>query len=751
MRYIVVHGHFYQPPRENPWTERIDPELSARPFADWNDRIHRECYAPNQAVRIRDGKGRIEDLVSNYERLSFNFGPTLLDWMRRHRPETVEALREADKAARAREGEGNAIAQAYNHPILPLLGRRDKRTQVRWGLAHFSHVFGRPARGMWLPETAADPETLDVLAGEGVSFTVLAPRQAKSVRNGPDASWRPATGKGVIGRPFHCPTGPGRGISLFFYDGELAQGVAFGELLKSGEALAGAFRDAARGRPDEAPAVHVATDGETFGHHHRFSEMALAHAFRLLETEEDLRVLNYASLLEELPPREEVQITSAGSWSCSHGVERWRSDCGCSTGGEPGWNQAWRAPLREGLEYLQRGIDAAFEREGGQHFQDPWEARDAYIEVLLDATPESRRDFLARFGRRGNDERVAWSLLEAQRHTLLMFTSCGWFFSDLDGLEGRQVLRYAARALELIGPFVEPGLGGETRRILEGARSNAPPHRTGADLLRAASRAEEATGLAALAAETVLFEGGAPPGLLSPPPAVSVRVEPREGGTGRVEVEHRRTGVRRSFLFRKSPGRGLLPALRLQAEKGSPLPREEAGRVWTLYDIDPIVLPLCRAEWEHAWGVGNPEAGALVVHFAEFLERGDPGVLYESGPDRARTMLGQLEEWGEKDAVSWLAPALTVALERISSRLGEQDPTHPAPAASLLALLETARVLGLELDLWDAQTRFWHLGRNLPGKERERLARKLGFTPGAPGGGRGTRKEAGTRTGEEEE
>jgi len=728
MRYVVVHGHFYQPPRENPWTERVDPEASASPFPDWNERVHRECYAPNRAVRMLDAGGRIREVVSNYERISFNFGPTLLDWMLRAHPRTVEALREADRSVTAKRGRGNAIAQAYNHPILPLLPRRDKTTQVRWGLAHFAHVYGRRAHGMWLPETAADTETLDVLAEEGISFTVLAPHQATRVRSDPGAPWRPPAGMEVIGRPLRCVTGPGREIALFFYDSELAHGVAFGGLLGNGDDLAAALRTAARDRPETAPAVHLATDGETFGHHHRFSEMALARALFDLEKEEDIRILDYASLLEEVPPTEEVQVEGTGSWSCPHGVERWRSDCGCTTGGEPGWTQAWRAPLREGLDHLAAGLHAAFEREGGRQFRDPWEARDGYIEVLLDPGSERRREFLSRHGRPGHDPSVAWRLLEAERAALLMFTSCGWFFADLDGLEGRQVLRYAARALELVTPFVEPKLGEETRRILAGARSNAPPHRTGADLL--APRETGALGPAALAAEAVLLAEAKPADLLSPPPAAEVILEFETRTHGRVEVRDRSIGTRSRFTFRTSASPGVLPRAYL-GEEGADPHRE---RLWTLFDLDPSVEALWQREWEEIGDGEDRECLALLAHFHEFLRAGGPAGSYYEVEERARTLRSELEERGGEELATRLTPAFTAALGRVARRLGAEEPEGQEPSRSLLSLLDGARVLAVEPDVWEAQTCFWEARDRLSSGARAALTERLGFASKRPRG-----------------
>ncbi len=550
MRYVIVHGHFYQPPRENPWTERVDAEPSARPFHDWNARVLRECYAPNRAARVLDHRQRIAAIVDNYERLSFNFGPTLLDWMSRHGETTLTALVDADRNSRLRLGHGNAIAQAYNHAILPLLDRRDKRAQVLWGLAQFRHVFGRPAEGMWLPETAADPESLDVLAEAGVRFTVLAPWQLTAVRPTGDAPWRRDVGAGDLGRGYRHRTVGGHDMALFFYDGGVAREVAFERLLEDGERFAARLVEAALTRKADAPLLNIATDGETYGHHHRFGEMALAYALNRVQEHPDITLTNYAAFLDTYHPLWEAEVLERGSWSCSHGVERWRADCGCSTGAQPGWNQKWRAPLYEAFQTLRRGLARVFEERGAGLFRDPWVARDAYIDVLLDPSPERRAVFLDAHCPAASDTSEVWRLLEMERHALLMFTSCGWFFADLAGIETLQVLRYAARARELGGADVPAALDEEFLGILAGARTNSEPIRTGADLFREVV-ATSRVGAPQVAAEAVLGRRlGLGRGEVPAPPAFAAVVLPsdvRDEGT--VELTHRRTMVRSGFHY----------------------------------------------------------------------------------------------------------------------------------------------------------------------------------------------------------
>ncbi|MDI7269523.1 MAG: DUF3536 domain-containing protein, partial [Myxococcota bacterium] len=365
----------------------MEAEDSAAPHHDWNERIDAECYASNAAARVLDARGRITAIVSNYERISFNVGPTLLSWMERADRATYDAILEADRASAIRlGGHGNAIAQAYGHAILPLCAPRDRATQVRWGIADFRRRFGRVPEGMWLPETAVDTPTLEELARCGIGFTILAPHQAAAVAPLDADEWT-ATPPGSIDTtiPYRCDLPSGRSIALFFYDGPLAQTVAFGGLLADGREYA---RRLAALVPSAAVAgprlAHVATDGETYGHHHRFGDMALAAALRAVEQDHGLRVVNYGWFLAQNPPRMRARIREGTSWSCAHGVQRWRADCGCAVGRGQGWNQAWRAPLRAALDALKAGIDAVFEREGGRVLADPWRARDEHVEVVLD-------------------------------------------------------------------------------------------------------------------------------------------------------------------------------------------------------------------------------------------------------------------------------------------------------------------------------------------------------------------------------
>ncbi len=479
-RYVCVHGHFYQPPRENPWLEAVEVQDSAAPFHDWNERITRECYAPNGRARLVDHRGKIIDLINNYVWMSFNFGPTLLSWMADLAPDALGGIVEGDRLSRVRRGgHGNALAQVYNHAIMPLAGELDKRTQVLWGMADFRARFGREPEGMWLAETAADAASLEALASAGIRFTILAPRQARRWRKIGDKEWL-ETPEGIDpSRAYLCRLPSGKSIAIFFYEGNLSKQVAFERLLDRGEKFLERLMRGFDDRREHAQLVHIATDGESYGHHHAHGDMALAYVLSQLAKSEEVKLTNYGEFLERHPPEWEAEIHDNSSWSCVHGVERWRANCGCNMG--RGWQQEWRGPLRDAFNRLKEQLDRLFEEQGGRRFADPWAARDAYVEVLLDREEESVRDFLHRHGKPGLDEagvRDALWLLEMQRHGMLMFTSCGWFFDEISGLETTQCLRYAARAMQLARHF-DADFEDEFVARLEKAPSNVPEYANG--------------------------------------------------------------------------------------------------------------------------------------------------------------------------------------------------------------------------------------------------------------------------------
>ena len=485
-RYVCVHGHFYQPPRENPWLEAIERQDSAHPYHDWNERVSAESYAPNAASRILDERGRISEIMNNYGLISFNFGPTLLAWMEAKEPETYEAILDADRESQRRfSGHGSAMAQPYNHMILPLANTRDRRTQIRWGIEDFEHRFGRAPEGMWLPETAVDLESLDLMADAGIRFTVLAPRQAVAVRPGPSDRWTEVREPTLEARrPYRVSLPSGREMTVFFYAGSLSRAVAFERLLTDGAAFADRLVRAAFGYEDGGPPlVSIATDGETYGHHHTHGEMALSFALRQIDAQGDVALTNFGEFLERHPATWEARIHESSSWSCVHGVERWRSDCGCSGGRGRDWNQRWRTPLRNAMDWLRDELAPRYEWAAGDLFQDPWLARDRYAEVVLDRSEDSLEEFFGAVGSRPldlGDRRRALNLLELQRHAMLMYTSCGWFFDDISGIETVQVLEYAGRVIQLAQEaFLADDLEEGFLKRLEGAVSNVPEHGNG--------------------------------------------------------------------------------------------------------------------------------------------------------------------------------------------------------------------------------------------------------------------------------
>lgn len=485
-KYVCLHGHFYQPPRENPWLEEIERQDSAFPFHDWNERITSECYAPNAAARIVDEQGHISAIVNNYGSLSFNFGPTLLSWLEDKRPDVYQAILDADKEAQKRyDGHGSAIAQCYNHIIMPLANTRDKVTQVRWGLTDFEKRFGRKAEGMWLPETAVDLETLEILADHGITFTILAPRQCSRVRKFDEEEWHDVSDSRVDPRrSYLCKLPSGKEINLFFYDGVVSQDCAFGTLLHNGENFANRLMGAFDESWEDGQLVHIAMDGETFGHHVPHADMTLAYAVKHIR-DQNIKFTIYPVFLKEHPPQFEAEIFENSSWSDVMGIERWRSGSGSCTGMHPGWQQEWRQPLREGLDDLRDKFSLLFEKESEGLLKDCWAARDAYINVVLNRESANVDAFFDEHavGEAKPEQRVrALKLLEIQRNGMLMFTSCGWFFDEISGIETVQIMHYAncamQQARELTGEDFEPAFVEKLRQ----APSNLPEFDDGATI-----------------------------------------------------------------------------------------------------------------------------------------------------------------------------------------------------------------------------------------------------------------------------
>jgi alpha-amylase/alpha-mannosidase (GH57 family) len=485
-KYVCIHGHFYQPPRENPWLEEVEDQDSAYPYHDWNERITAECYAPNTASRILDTEKRITEVVNNYSKMSFNFGPTLFYWIKRQQPEVYHAVLEADRLSMEKfSGHGSALAQVYNHMIMPLANRRDKYTQVLWGMRDFEKRFGRIPEGMWLPETAVDTETLEVLAEAGIKFTILAPGQAKRVRRiKRGAKWHNVDGGRIDPTTAYLCRLPSRKrISLFFYDGPISRDIAFGGLLNNGEAFAQRLLSAFNDQRDWPQIVHIATDGETYGHHHKFGDMALAYCLDFIESKNLAKITNYGEYLEKHPPTHQVEIFENSSWSCIHGLERWRENCGCNSGMHPEWNQEWRAPLRDALDWLRDQLIPRYEQKAREFLIDPWKARDDFIDIILDRSKESVNQFFEKYALRSletEEEVLILKLLELQRHSMLMYTSCGWFFDEISGLETIQVMQYADRAVQLFREVFEEDLEPAFLQQLTHAKSNLADHKDGA-------------------------------------------------------------------------------------------------------------------------------------------------------------------------------------------------------------------------------------------------------------------------------
>lgn len=450
-RYICIHAHFYQPPRENPWLEDVQIQDSAYPYHDWNEKITAECYEANSASRILNDNGKIIDILNNYTKISFNFGPTLLSWMDKKKNELYKKIIESDIESRRNFGGfGSAIAQCYNHIIMPLANEKTKRTQIIWGTKDFYHRFKRLPMGMWLPETAVDIETLMILSENGIRFTILSPYQAKMVRRIGEEKWIDVSGGRIdTKRAYLCRLPDDKTINIFFYDKDISHDVAFGGLLKNGENFAKRLLSSFS-NSDEPQIVNIATDGETYGHHHKYGDMALSYCINYIEKTKSAKLTNYSEFLNKFPPEYEVRIIENTSWSCSHGIERWREDCGCSTGSHPGWNQKWRKPLRIALDNLKEELDKIYIEKIKEFTQSPFELLNYYIDYFMGN--ESFENLISRYIKRdiNEEERIKiLKLLEMERMSNFMFTSCGWFFDDISNIETQQILLYAKRGIQL--------------------------------------------------------------------------------------------------------------------------------------------------------------------------------------------------------------------------------------------------------------------------------------------------------------
>lgn len=485
-KYLCVHGHFYQPPRENPWLETVERQESASPFHDWNDRIHYECYLPNAMSRIFDDNGKILNIVNNYSKISFNFGPTLLSWLETERPETYQQILAADQESlKQNKGSGNAIAQVYSHMIMPLANRRDKVTQVKWGVEDFKFRFNRSPDSIWLAETACNEETIEVLAEEGIKYILLAPQQAESVRNLGQKEWHDVTGEKINPKvPYRCflKSNPEKFIDIFFYDGPISRAIGFENILSHSQRFLERLEKAVDPKRKEPQLIHVATDGETYGHHKAYGDRVLAYLLADLAPKKGYTIVNYSQFLALHPPDKEVRLVEGDngegtSWSCAHGVKRWKEHCGCRGDGPSEWTQHWRKPLREALDWLRDELITLFEKEGGKYFKNVWDARNEYIHVILNRSKSSIEAFINEHANRPLEKEeinFCLRLMEMQRHAMLMYTSCGWFFSELSGIETVQILTYAARAIQLAELISGISVEDQFSSLLQKAKSNIP-------------------------------------------------------------------------------------------------------------------------------------------------------------------------------------------------------------------------------------------------------------------------------------
>jgi alpha-amylase/alpha-mannosidase (GH57 family) len=714
VRAVCIHGHYYQPPREHPWLGVVEPEPSAAPDPDWNVRILRECYAPNAAARLLDAHGRLRGLVSNYAWTSFNVGPTLDAWFVRHAPSLIADLVQADRESLARTGHGNAWAQAYNHPILPLCTARDRRTQVRWGARAFELRYGRRPDGMWLPEMAVDLATLEALAAEGIGLTMLSPHQVRRVRPLGGAAWTDVTPDTLDRRRlYRCPLPSGAVIDVVVRDDGLSRGLAFGELLRDGGLLAERLT-AAVGDADADVLVTAATDGETFGHHHHFGEMAVAYTIERLRREGNVTVTNPAAFRAAVPPSHEMELAEATSWSCAHGIERWRSGCACRVVGPAEWTTAWRQGLREAVDWLRDALDGVFERAGGAALRDPWEARDGYVDALVDpAKTDAVVGAALRAGATAADRLQARRALEMARHGLLMQTSCGWFFDDVAGVEATLVMRQGGRAIDLaraLGAELEDGF---VQRLAT-AKSNVPSEGTAADVYRRAVQGRPVTSARVAATGVILDRLGEAAtlpgyeielssgeelvvaGVTELATGAQVDVEVRASPHGAVpsaEAEGRRYGVGDLFLPQRARVMRTVAghAMRAVGEARDAALANVRNVIDPLIARDPI-LPLGLALL-----LGEAEADRLI------------GLVRET--ETALPMLAAKIEALRERGVTMPAQRLAHALcERLLAALRRL----PDGVGDALDVLDLARTAGIVLDLAEPQlvvARWWQDAR----------------------------------------
>jgi alpha-amylase/alpha-mannosidase (GH57 family) len=772
-RFVCIHGHFYQPPRENPWLDQVEVQDSAYPYHDWNERVSAECYARNAAARILDHHHRIADIVNNYSRISFNFGPTLLSWMQLKDPETYAAILEADRLSQQHfSGHGSAMAQVYNHIIMPLANSKDKRTQIIWGIKDFESRYKRKPEGMWLAETAVDVESLDIMAEQGIKFTVLAPSQAKRVKQGNEEMlWRDVSGAKVDPRvPYRCHLPSGRQIAIFFYDGPIAQSVAFDGLLNNGEYFARRLTDDFSASNPNAQLMHIATDGETYGHHHKFGDMALAYCLHFIESNQLAQLTVYGEFLAQFPPVQDVEIVENSSWSCAHGVERWRSDCGCSTGGQQGWTQRWRAPLRQSLDWLRDQMAPLFESQMAAFTNDPWGVREKYIEVVLDRSEESIARFLQTVaGRALNpDEKIkVLKLLEMQTNAMLMYTSCGWFFNEISGLETVQILEYAARAIQLAHEVTGVNLEEGFVSRMEGALSNVAELKDGAHIYRTMVKPAivDLLRVGAHFAMTSLFESYGPRTDMYCYTVETEQYDIKEAGRlklamGRAKVRSKDTWEEADICFAVlhlgdhnfiggvdylnpvefAKMHGLMTTAFLESDVAGVIGgikdyfKYHNYSLWHLFKeeqqnilnqvlsstMDDIEASF-RQIYDHHYPLMQikndislplPRMLMTVVEFV--LNRAISAVLEAEEVDikRFKQLVDEMKRWSFKRDQASFAFLASQSISRLMHRLADH-PDNIELMEKIITILELLGHLNLDLDLWKAQNTYYAMGRKI--------------------------------------
>ncbi len=737
--FLCIHGHFYQPPREDPWLDMIFPEGSAAPFRHWNERICRESYGPLAWAR-RMGDGGVFDIMNCYEWMSFNVGPTLFRWIERSEPELYARLLEADARSLERWGHGNAVAQIYHHVIMPLASRLDKQAEVAWAVADFESRFKRCPEGMWLSETACDTASLEALAAEGIAFTLLAPRQAEAIADIGSDVWQDVDESSLnIREPYLVELPSGRTISIFFYDGGLSQAVAFEGLLRNGEDYWNKLSGAS------GPGLlSIGTDGETYGHHVEFGEMALAYVLAQgVEQRDGISLLNYGAYLAKFPPKMKVRIRENSSWSCYHGVERWRSDCGCCTGGHPGWNQQWRKPLREGLDEIKSLMDSHFLNLGEKIFKDSKAALIDYGSLLSGIVSE--QDFFKKhfkFSAKSKDVDLGWKLLSMQKWALSSFASCGWFFDDLARLEPVNDMSFALRAMEIAKDTGLIGLEEKFLSIIGEARSNEDRYGSGVDLWENKIRTQSETpasliaqALVRLSVEDAFPMPGEDGRIEWPGASVVISVDDTSliVSRGEAKIRWNLESEVRSYKWVWNRGeRVLLGNLEVTGSGGFAENMDFSKISWK--KRQSLSLAWVNRVARESWEVQTNNTGCGPVLFGEFEDYQTEqtwggkwreiwsGLAWKflfSGDEVSDDFIDFMKETGRNH------PDVDYLVERLSYTFCRMLHDEIMFWDNLKSAIERARLIELPLDLWKLQNCYWD--KVVQGENDPELSRMLGF------------------------